>query len=236
MVILMKSDKSLIKSVDSRLYQKENAVDNLTFYVPSTYEDLDLSEYTAVLSYSTSTNDAYMEILEAQDSDKENYLMYKLPVTTKITASAGTITLELSFAMNDEESDTKYVLHSSELELEVLAWADYYKYVSNDSLSAIDNKILELDAKADKLMSAAEKLELETPNDLTLTDDLLQLSHTDDLGEVTLIGDGIEILIPGDEDDEDEDHDGVIDIDDIDGVDETEDASNSSNGITFVEL
>ena len=39
----------------------------------------------------------------------------------------------------------------------------------------------------------------------------------------TPMGNGVEILIPGDPDDEDEDHDGVIDLDDL-------------HGMTFIEL
>lgn len=210
MVILMKQDKSLVTSVNSRLYQKENAVDNITFYIPQEYNGHDLSEFTATIYYSTQTNNAYMEILEQQESDKENYLMYKLPVTTKFTASVGKVTLEISLLKIDEETSTKYVLHTGVLEINVESWDDFFKYVPDDALSAIDNKILQLDNKVDELKAIADELEIHTPNDLTLTKDLLQLSHD---GEV--MGNGVEIVIPGDPDDEDEDHDGIIDLDDL---------------------
>lgn len=210
MVILMKSDKSLVVSVNSRLYQKESCVDNLTFYIPNEYNGYDLTDFTATIYYSTQTNEAYTEIMEQQESDKDNYLMYKLPVTTKFTSSVGKVTLEISLTKNDEETSTKYVLHTGELDVWVDTWNDYFKYIPDDSLTALDNKILELDAKADKLKSIADELEIQTPNDLMLTEDLLQLSHN---GEP--MGEGIELLIPGDEDDEDQDHDGVIDLDNL---------------------
>lgn len=239
MIILMKFDKSLIISSNSRLYQKENVVDNVTIYVPSTYEEQNLSEYIATVSYTTSTNDAYMEILEQQESDKENYLMYKFPITSKFTNSAGANTMELTFTKNDEDTNTKHVLHSGELDVTICQWRDYYAYVPDSSLSAIDNKILELDAKADKLKSLADKIENETPNDLALTEDLLQLSRKDeDTGEVTLIGSGVEILIPGDKDDEDSAHDGVIDVDDLkdSDSDDSGETLSSSSGYQFIEL
>ena len=210
MVILMKQDKSLVVSVNSRLYQKENAVDNITFYIPQEYNGHDLSDFTATIYYSTQTNNAYMEILDQQESDKDNYLMYKLPVTTKFTASVGKVTLEISLLKVDEETSTKYVLHTGVLQINVESWDDFFKYVPDDALAVLDNKILQLDTKVDELKAIADELDLKTPNDVMLTKDLLQLSH-----DGSAIGQGVEIVIPGDPDDEDEDHDGIIDLDDL---------------------
>ena len=67
-----------------------------------------------------------------------------------------------------------------------------------------------LDAKADELSEVAKELEDKTPDDLTLTKDILQLSK-----EGTPMGQGVEIIVPGNPDLEDESHDGIIDLDDI---------------------
>ena len=218
MVILMKSDKSLVVTVPSRLYQKEKVVDKITWYIPETYGDNDLSKFTAALYYTTATNDAYTEILVSEESDKEGFLMYKLPVDTKFTSSAGDLTMELSLTYLDEETGTQYVLHSSQLTISIETWSDFYAFYPDESLAAIDAKILELQNETERLKSVADELELTVPDDLKLEEDVLHLSK-----DGTSMGNGVEILIPGDPDDEDEDHDGVIDIDNL-------------NGLTFVEL
>ena len=234
MVLLLKSDKTLVMSSSSRLYQKENAVDAIRLFVPTEYEEEDLSTYIGTMQYTTATNDAYVDILESVDpSEKDGFLEFKLPVTTRLTASSGKVTVRLVFTKNDEETGIRHILKSSELDIPIIPWSDYYAYVPSDAFSSIDNKLLELDAKADKLKSVEDNIEMNTPNDLTLTEDILQLSRTDpDTEEKTLIGKGVEILIPGDYDHEDSDHDGVIDLDEIDKTDDDIDTSN----LMFIEL
>lgn len=229
MVILMKGDKELVCSKLSRIYQKENLVDRLIFYIPETYDEtVDLTTTTAVMYYKNQGNEANMEILtKLEISDKDGYMMFTLPVTTKFTRFAGDVVLHLSFMQNFEETDEKEVLHTSELTINILSYEDYFAYVPNDALTAIDNKILELDSKADKIQAAAEQLDLKTPNELLLEEDMLYLAKDEEK-----LSSGLEILVPGDKDDEDKDHDGVIDIDDL-----PDNASLSSNsGFQFVEL
>lgn len=210
MVILMKNDKSLVITVPSRLYQKEKVVDVISWYLPATYQDIDLTPFTVTLYYTTQTNDAYTEILVAQESDKEGFLLYKLPVDTKFTASAGDIVLELSLTWLDEDAGIQYVLHSSTLTVSIMEWKDFYAFYPDDSLSKIDQKILELQNETERLKSVADELELTVPDDLKLDEDVLHLSK-----DGNAMGNGVEVLIPGDPDDEDESHDGVIDLDDI---------------------
>lgn len=210
MVILMKNDKSLVITVPSRLYQKEKVVDVISWYLPATYQDIDLTPFTVTLYYTTQTNDAYTEILVAQESDKEGFLLYKLPVDTKFTASAGDIVLELSLTWLDEDAGIQYVLHSSQLTISVMKWEDFFAFYPDDSLSKIDQKILELQNETERLKSVADELELTVPDDLKLDEDVLHLSK-----DGNAMGSGVEVLIPGDPDDEDESHDGVIDLDDI---------------------
>ena len=210
MVILMKNDKSLVITVPSRLYQKERVVDVISWYIPQSYQDIDLSSFTVTLYYTTQTNDAYTEILVAQESDKEGFLLYKLPVDTKFTASAGDIVLELSLTWLDEDAGIQYVLHSSTLTVNIMKWSDFFAFYPDDSLSKIDQKILELQNETERLKSVADELELTVPDDLIIEEDILHLSKN---GQA--MSEGVEILVPGDKDDEDQAHDGVIDLDDI---------------------
>lgn len=224
MVLLIKQDKSLVCTIQSRLYQKENAVNSLTIYCPIELDEVeDMSQLYAILYYTTAVNQAYVEMLDQQESDKEGYLMYKLPVDSKFTEAAGTNTVSMAFTVDRDGAEV--VLHTSEINIPIYRWDNAFKFVSSDGLAAIVRKIHELEEKT-------EEMEAETPNDLKLTEDLLQLTRKDaETGEDHLIGDGVEILVPGDPDDEDKDHDGVIDIDDLDGS-----VGLASSGFKFMEL
>ena len=206
MVILMKSNKTLILSKPSRLYQKENAVDNITIYVPEKYNDFDLKDFVATLFYTNPGNEAFSEtLIAAEESDKEGFIQYSLPVTTKITDVAGTISLYLSLVHTDLEANKKYVLKTSNLDITVETWDDYFKYISDESLSAIDDKIAALDARIDEIKAIAET---EVPDDLTLNNEtgLLQLSV-----DGNAMGEGVNIVVTSS--DPDGNDDGVIDLD-----------------------
>ena len=210
MIILLKSDKSLIISKTSRLYQKENAVDQIVFYIPEKYDDYDLSNFTVTLYYVNQGNTSHIEILTAdEDSDKDGFLKYKLPVTTRLTEFAGEITMHLSLTFIDLSVSKKYVLHSDDIKINIETWEDYFKFVSDDSITAIDDRILEIDNEIQKLKDITDRYKEVQPDDLTVTDNLLQLTANG-----TVIGDGVEILTnPSDTDGESAD--GMLDLDEI---------------------
>ena len=202
MVILIKQDKSLVITGYSRIYQKENAVNSLTFYCPQTLDEVeDMSTLYPVLYYTNSVNEAFVEFLSWEpECDKEGYLMCKLGVDSKFTNAAGTNVINMAFTADRE--GTEVVLHTGTLEVIVYQWDNAFKFVSSDGLAAIVNKIHELEGKS--------------PDDLMLDNDILHLAKKDEeTAELTPLGDGVEILIPGDKDHEDSDHDGIIDIDDL---------------------
>ena len=204
MVILMKSNKTLVLSKPSKLYQKENAVDNITIYVPQEYEKYDLSYFTGMMYYTDPGNVAHSEALISEESDKEGFLKFKLPVTTKITAIAGTISLYLSFVHADLDAGIKFVLKTSNLDITVETWDDYFHYVSDESLSAIDDKIAELDTKIAEIKAIAETT---VPDDLSLTDE----GHLSLTVDGANIGEGVNIVLTSEE--EDGVDDGLIDFD-----------------------
>lgn len=206
MVILMKPNKTLVLSKPSKLYQKENAVDNIVVYVPEKYNDFDLKDFVATMYYTNPGNEAYSDaLIAAEESDKEGFIQYSLPVTTKITSVAGRISLYLSLVHVDLEAGKQYVLKTSNLDITVETWDDYFKYISNDSLSAIDDKIAELDTKIAEIKAIAQT---EVPDDLKLDTDTghLQLSV-----DGSAIGSGVNIVVTSI--DPDGTDDGVIDLD-----------------------
>ena len=211
MVLLLKPDKSLVISKMTKLLQKENAVDNLWFYIPEKYQDVDYSDpdsFTATFYYVDPGNVAHTEVLDNVESDKEMFLKYQLPVTTKLTAIAGTITGHLSLTKYDVTTGTSIIEHSYSIDITVDTWEDYYRFVSPDSLDAMDQRMLELDNKIQQLHSIASELDLDTPSDLKLTDDLLQLTN-----EEGTIGEGVKIIIT--RKDKDDIDDGELDLDSL---------------------
>ena len=155
MVILLKGDKSLqINSVNT-IMQGENLVDKLKIYIPLTYEDSDMSLFSATLFYKDSGNNVYSEPLEAAASDKENYLEFLLPVTTAITDMAGKVEIWLEFTYTDTDNSSvleKQILRSKSASFEVKPW-DNYELASSVSakLDTIQNTIKDLETKIDIL-------------------------------------------------------------------------------------
>lgn len=199
MVILIKQDKTLIVVKPSKIYQKENIANKITIYCPAKLDEIeDMSELYPVLYYTTATNEAYIEILDSQESDKEDYLMFTLPIDSKFTRAAGKNKIRLAFTRDKDGEEV--LLHTSEIEIEVSEWP--YTIVTSDGISSLVNKVHELEEKS--------------PDDLMIQEDILHLAKKDEeTAELTPLGDGVEILIPGDKDHEDSDHDGIIDIDDL---------------------
>ena len=190
MVVLLQSNKNLIISKDTRLYQGENCVDKVITYIPTTYNDLDLSQFTVAMNIENAGNKVYLEVLESQESDKDGYLMYQLPIDTKFTELAGTVKFNLSILRNNEETGNSEVMHTNSVEKEIMTWADYFKYIDDSSLSSLDNKILELGKKVDELKAVADEIKDSSPDDLQLNDTHLSLSHD---GEP--MGQGVELPI-----------------------------------------
>lgn len=216
MVILMKSNKTLVITKNSRLYEKENAVDKIVFYIPEYYEENDLKEFVVSLCYTSPSSYVRSELLVAQEeSDKENFIEYRLPVTTRITEFAGDVPMYLSLVHMDQETNKKLVLKTSVINVTVETWNDYFKYVDDGTLTAVDNKLLEIDNELAKLKTVSDVYAETKPDDLTIDDSgLLQLS-----ADGVALGDGVHVIVTPK--DVDQDYDGLIDLDSIvDGVPE----------------
>ena len=142
--ILMNADGSLLCTTPNvKLYQTESMVDNLHFILPKIYKDVDLTDYTISLKYINPANISKLEILVLNNNNyKNNFLEYKLPVTTELTKFAGDITLYLTMTKYDSEINTKYISHSSEAVVPIYPVDNYF--TDENSLQAVDRQILQL--------------------------------------------------------------------------------------------
>lgn len=147
--ILMKADKSLVATVRATLFQREKLVDKIQFLIPYMYEDLDIRDCQIVLKYIDQGNEAHTEILIMDEElYKENYVRCVMPVDTNLTQFAGDISVHLSFlSLSTEPELHEEVMHSDDIVITISPRSDLYNFVSDKSLSVIDQKMLELDAK-----------------------------------------------------------------------------------------
>lgn len=214
LTIKMLSDKSLVMTVQSKLYQRQSLVDTMQILIPATYDDMDLTVFTGTIEYIDPGNVAHMEILTAdEDLYKDTFIRYTLPLDSMFTRIAGTVTMKVTLTYNDESTMKKYVLKTGEIEIEIAEINDYFAFVDEDSLTAIDNRIMHLQTEADKLAAAAEIYAEDKVDDLVLEDDILHVSAN---GKA--LGNGVEILV-NPEDDDSNPEDGQINLDDYEEID-----------------
>lgn len=201
--VLMQSDKTLVISEPGKIYQREKLVDKIRFLVPAVYDvngvGMDLIQFTTTLEYVDQANVVQTEALTAsEDLYKEKFIEYTLPVDTNITRYVGDIELRLSLVHFDADTGYNYVLHTGHTKITVSPLSDWYKFVSDESLDAIDQKMSELDSKLTALDEMAGTYAANQVDDLKLTNSLLQVSS-----KGTPLGNGVTIITSGNTDDTD---------------------------------
>lgn len=194
--IVMQNDKSLRITQKTTLYQREKLVDKIQFLIPPEYEELDLSDFSAVLKYKDQGSVAHMEILTKDPESYNGYAKYTLPVDTNLTQFAGDINIRITLTKIDLENKKQYVLHTGEAVISILPLSDYYAFVTDESLEPIDQLIGNLDAKIEALNKISEIYDSSKADNIVKHDDKIQLSSNG-----VPIGDAITIpdAIAGDE-------------------------------------
>lgn len=186
--IVMRNDKSLRITQKTTLYQREKLVDKMQFLIPLKYEELDLSDFKAILKYKDQANVAHMEILTKDTESYNGYSRYILPVDTNLTKFAGDINIRVTLTKTDLENKKQYVLHTGEAAIPILPLSDYYAFVTDESLESIDQIIGNLDAKIEALNKISEIYDSSKADNIVKHDGKVQLSSNG-----VLIGDAINI-------------------------------------------
>lgn len=191
--ILMNSDKSLVCTIKTTLYQRDKLVDKLQILIPHTYEDINLSDFTAVLKYVDQGNEVHSEIL-IQDEElyKGSYLRYTLPVDTNLTRFAGDIKVCLTLNKVDMEEMKEYSLNTGETTITIAPLSDYYKFVSDKSLSVIDQKVNELNVKLEAIDKMAATYDETKADNIKLdeeTSEIYLTAHDKQIGNKITIND-----------------------------------------------
>ncbi|MCD7999047.1 MAG: hypothetical protein LUH21_17670 [Clostridiales bacterium] len=174
--IKMDDDKSLITTVYSKLLQRENLINKIQFLIPAKYENIDLTDFTVVLKYITPSNVAKSLILVKDKDLYKGYLRFVLPVDSDLSMVAGDIKIRLTLTKVDLESNTQYVAHSEETYITILPVSDYFAFIPNESLEAIDQIVGLIDAKLQAANNIAEAYHERKADNILLENGNLSLS------------------------------------------------------------
>ena len=192
-VILVSDDNTLSAPKKQRIIQRSKLVDTLYFLTKPTYNGHDMSNATVLLEYLKPTSRRYKtEILVLSNEMYEDHLKYLLPVDTELTDEAGSLQLQLSFIYVDIDADGKVIQRvrktAPALKVEIVpisAWSDI---VPDDALSAIDQRIIKVDAQIKALDDMGSILNDTKADNIIYEDNKLQL-----VANGQKIGDSIKI-------------------------------------------
>lgn len=205
--ILVCDDNSLYGSHKERIMKRSKLVDKLVFIVHPIYRnEHDMTKATVLLEYVLPVSREYKtEILElSEDRYNDCFLQYKLPIDTNLSSEAGSIELQLTFAwseLNENGIGVQHVRKTSSTTIEIVpitAWSDI---IPDSALSALDQRIIKLDAQMRGLNDYAEMLESSKADNLIYdrNDETLQLSSNgvrvgDKVSIKDMIDDGIPVI------------------------------------------
>lgn len=177
--ILVTDSNELIVTVKERIMQRSKLVDNLHFLASPTYKGIDMSDYTVLLEYKLPiSGEAHSEILTLSDDLYEEHLEYKLPFDTSLTTEAGRVEMQLSFMKNEMDDTgkiTQRVRKISSCYIDIIPIAAWSNMIPDPELTAIDQRILKLDAIANQLVDTQEAVLNTKADDLSYEDNTLSL-------------------------------------------------------------
>ena len=194
--ILLGDDNQMTVSVEERIMQQSKLVDNLHFLVEPVYKEQDMSGFTCLMEYLPPVSKRYKsEILSLSDKLYKGMLEYKLPFDTNLTAEAGDVAVQLTFykvEMGVDGTGTQYVRHTQATNIKVLpisAWSDI---IPDEALTALDQRMIAMQALANQLVVANQNLASGKADGLLYNEGRLQLKAGD-----KAIGNTVQIVDSG---------------------------------------
>lgn len=179
--IIVNNNNVLDKTNVERVMCKSKLVNNMHFLVPLMYDEISMDGFTAVLEYRLPVSKAYhTEILVVQpEIYKDDYLEYRLPFDTNLTAEAGEIELQLTFTkaiLNDDGTTTQYVRKTLPTQITITPIASWADMIPDAALTALDQRIIALDLAQEQLAQLAQLLNTGKADNVVIEGDQLQLT------------------------------------------------------------
>ena len=197
-IIIVEENNSLYGSQKRRIMQREKLFNTLWFLVPQYYNGYDMSQCTVTMRYLLPISKIFRtETLKlSNERYKEDYLKYVLPVDTCLTKEFGEIELNLTFTMLDVDDNGKIVQRVRKTDnhlLKITPIPDWDSVVPDEALSALDERIIKLDAQM-KALDEMNKVIADTKADNiqynTDTNELQLTSNGNAIGDKVIINVG----------------------------------------------
>lgn len=182
--ILLNDTNELITSIRERIMQRSKLVDSLHFLVDPIYKGIDMSDFTVMMEYIMPTSKEYKtEILVKSDELYKDKLEYTLPFDTCLTKEAGKIEIQLTFVKADldaEGNSVQQVRKTSPTTITIVPIAAWSDIVPDSALTALDQRLLMVDAQIQGLDSYINTLESNKADNLVYDDkaETLQLTSS----------------------------------------------------------
>lgn len=178
-VILINNDNTMSAPKKQRIMQRSKLVDEMWFLVPPVYHETEMEGFTVMLEYVLPVSKRYKtEILSMESERYEDHLKYILPVDTELTSEAGKIELQLTFAKADIDENghsIQKVRKVNGLSIEVYPISMWSDIIPDEALSAIDQRLIKVDAQMKMLNDMNETMLITKADDISYEEDQIQL-------------------------------------------------------------
>lgn len=179
--IVVNQDNVLEKTHIERIMRKSKLVNNLRFLVPVQYNEISMDGFTAVLEYRLPVSKGYtIEILTVQSElYADEYLDYRLPIDTKLTAEPGEVEIQLTFikaSLDASGNSTQYVRKTLPTTITITPIASWSDMVPDTVLTALDQRIIALNLTVEQLSNLADLINQNKADGIAIDGNQVQLT------------------------------------------------------------
>lgn len=161
-VFLVNDDNTITATNKERVMQRSKLVNDLWFLVAEEYNELDMSQFTAVLEYVLPVSKKYVtEVLTLDTERYQDHLRYTVPLDTALTSENGDVEFQLTFAYAEVDADGNVKQHVRKTTtntitiIPIAAWSDI---VPDSALSGFDQRLIKMDAQIKQLEALSAEI------------------------------------------------------------------------------
>ena len=192
--ILVNDSNALTTTIKERIMQRSKLVDKLHFLVDPIYKEHDMTKFTAVMEYiSPVSRELRTELLTKSEALYKGMIEYTLPFDTLLTKEAGNIEVQLTFTYVELDAvgnSYQYVRKTTPTTITILAVPAWCNIVADDALSAMDQRLIQMDAMVNALNDMTQILSDTKADNIKYNEDTSELQL---LSGKTEIGDKVTI-------------------------------------------
>lgn len=179
--VIVGADGSMVASVVEVITQNSNLAHTLRILAPTEYCGYDVRGFIAVLEYKTPESGSVgTETLAASAEEYKGYVEYLVPVKKVMTAEAGELLISVTFMQNVKTEDggqaDPVVLKTQASEILVAETDGWAGDLPEDTLNALDEKMLELQGMQGELKDMQDHLNNNKADGLIYEEHELQLT------------------------------------------------------------